>query len=105
MILLEGSAITRTFKGEVVAKFGPGSAIGEVALVDRQKRSANVTSVGKSTAAVLPADALWQLLEADPQVGLVVMRRLAAVLCFRLRSMNEYADTAAPMRGETTARK
>lgn len=93
MILLEGNAISRTFSGEVVAKFGPGSVIGEVALIDGQARSANVVSVGTSKVAVLPSTAVYALMEADPSAGYTIMKNLAGVLCRRLRSMNENADT------------
>ena len=60
-VMLDGNAISRTFGGEVVARFGPGSVVGEVAFLDRQKRSANVASVGDSKALVIKADGFFEL--------------------------------------------
>jgi CRP-like cAMP-binding protein len=94
-LLMEGNAISRTFGGEVVARFGPGSVIGEVALLDRQKRSANVASVGDSRAIMLRADDLWKVMDDDPAIGYQILKNLSTVLCMRLRSMNEFADSAA----------
>jgi CRP-like cAMP-binding protein len=97
LVLVEGNAISRTFGGEVVARFGPGSVIGEVAFLDRQKRSANVASVGASKAIEVNAHDIWSLMESDPTVGYTVLKNLSTVLCMRLRSMNEFADTAGSL--------
>jgi len=105
-ILEEGNAISRTFSGEVVARFGPGSVIGEVALLDGQKRSANVCSVGDSKAVVVPAGPLWKLMDENPAIGYMILKNLATVLCRKLRSMNEYADSASnPIRVGEPARR
>lgn len=94
-VIVEGNAISRTFSGEIVARFGPGSIVGEVAFLDRQKRSANVASVGDSKAIRIGADGLWKIMEEDHDIGYMVMKNLSNVLCMRLRSMNEYADSAS----------
>ena len=106
LLLIEGNAISRTFTGEVVARFGPGSVIGEVAFLDGQKRSANVISVGDSQAIVISSNALWTLMERDKAVGYTIMKNLSVVLCRRLRSMNEFADSASnPLRAGDPARR
>jgi CRP-like cAMP-binding protein len=98
-IIVDGNAISRTFSGEVVARFGPGSIVGEVAFLDRQKRSANVASVGDSKAILIKADELWKIMEEDSAIGYTILKNLSQVLCMRLRSMNEFADSASnPMR-------
>jgi CRP/FNR family transcriptional regulator, cyclic AMP receptor protein len=105
LVLIEGNAISRTFGGEVVARFGPGSVIGEVAFLDRQKRSANVASVGSSKAIVVNSDEIWDMMEGDPVVGYSILKNLSTVLCMRLRSMNEFADTAASLVSRDSGRR
>jgi len=95
LIIMEGNAISRTFAGEVVARFGPGSVVGEVAFLDGQKRSANVVAVGDCKAVVVSSNALWALMDRNSSIGYMVLKNLAIVLCRRLRSMNEFADSAS----------
>ncbi len=95
LVLIEGNAISRTFGGEVVARFGPGSVIGEVAFLDGQKRSANVASVGDSKAIVVNSQEIWKLMESNPAVGFTILKNLSTVLCMRLRAMNLFADFAS----------
>lgn len=92
-VLLEGQALSRTFSGEVVARFGPGSVIGEVALLDHEPRSSNVVCAHACKVAVLPADAVREAMDADPKVGYTIATNLARILCMRLRAMNEQMDT------------
>ena len=94
-VIVEGNAISRTFAGEVVARFGPGSVVGEVAFLDGQKRSANVVAVGECKVVVISSKALWALMERNHAVGYLVLKNLSVVLCKRLRSMNEFADSAS----------
>lgn len=92
IILLEGTARIKAFGGETIAEFGPGSILGEMAMVDDQPRSATVVSVGTSRACIIPASFLHSVLEADPEAGRVFYRNLAKVLARKLRSMNAKAD-------------
>ncbi len=103
LILLEGKAITKTFSGEVVAHFGPGSVIGEVSLIDGQPRSANVVSVGSSKAAILPAVVIRRLMDENAAVGYRITSNIAQVLCRRIRSMNEHADSLVPSKHDLTS--
>ena len=94
IVILEGSARITGFSGELLAEFGPGSIVGEIALVDEQPRSATVRAVGNVTAAILPRAALMDMMEADPEVGRVVMTNIAKVLCKRMRTMNAHTSSA-----------
>src|SRR5690349_2094159 len=48
MLVLEGDIRINSFSGDKIAEAGPGSIIGEMALVDEKPRSATVVSVGRS---------------------------------------------------------
>jgi len=91
-ILLEGEAVTRNFHGEVIARFGPGSMIGEMALVDGAPRSANVVTVGECQVAKIPYDAIEGLVAADAEAGKTLYHNISKVLSRRLRSMNDQSD-------------
>jgi CRP-like cAMP-binding protein len=92
-VLLAGEALSRTFSGETVARFGPGSVIGEVALLDGEPRSSNVVCSGACKVAIIPADTIKGLMDSDPRVGYTIATNLARILCMRLRAMNEQVDT------------
>lgn len=92
-VILDGQALSRTFSGEVVARFGPGSIVGEVALIDGEPRSTNVVAVHGCKAAILPATAIKGVMESDPRVGYLIVSNLAKVLCKRIRQMNEQVDS------------
>jgi len=90
IIILDGSARIKSVDEETIAEFGPGSVVGEIALVDDEPRSATVTAVGDVTAAIIPSKSLHAVMDMDPEVGKVIMTNLARVLCRRMRSMNAH---------------
>jgi CRP-like cAMP-binding protein len=94
-VVLEGLALTKNFRGDTVAQFGPGSVVGEMALVDGSLRSATVTAAGSTKVAVLSAACIEGLIEVDANFGNTLFRNIAKVLCRRLRTMNE--SSAAPL--------
>ena len=55
IILLDGSARIKSVDEETIAEFGPGSIVGEIALIDEEPRSATVTAVGDVKAAIIPS--------------------------------------------------
>lgn len=89
-VLLEGTAKIKDYRGDAVAEFGPGSVIGEVALIDEESRSATVVAAGLVEVAVIPADVLIGLMDADAETRAVIMGNLSKVLCRRLRTTNEH---------------
>lgn len=96
IILLEGNARITSHSGDVVAEFGPGSVIGEIALIDEEPRSATVTAMHDVIVAVIPSKALNAFMDMDPQVGKVIMTNIARVLCRRMRTMNSHSEIHGP---------
>lgn len=92
ILVLEGEALIRSFSGELLAEIGPGSIIGEIALIDDQPRSATVVAKGDMTGAVFDADAFRGMMETDPRTAATIYCNLSKVLCRRLRSMNVAVD-------------
>lgn len=98
IVLLEGSARIKSFSGETVAEFGPGSILGEMALVDSQPRSATVVACHKTVVAVLSASVLRGMMDDDFEVKATIMTNMSKVLSRRLRTMNErFDDHAKPL--------
>lgn len=94
MIVLEGAAKITTFSGDCIAEIGPGSLIGEMALIDDQPRSATVLAVGNTKVAVLPYEEFKRVLESDSGIAAKVILNLAKVLTQRLRTTNIQLDAA-----------
>jgi CRP-like cAMP-binding protein len=94
-ILLEGSVdiLKKTMAGDdyVVAslKAEHNIFIGELALIDNDKRSATVVATEDSVALVIGKKEFLELGDADPLVGLPVTRVIAKILAGRLRKTNE----------------
>lgn len=92
-ILLEGGAAIRSFSGETLAEFGPGSIVGEISLVDEEPRSATVTCTKPTKVLVIPSTLLRGMMEADPSIGVTILANIGKVLCRRLRTMNVQLDS------------
>jgi CRP/FNR family cyclic AMP-dependent transcriptional regulator len=88
MIILEGGARVNTFSGDRIIEMGPGSVVGEIALLDDQPRSATVTSVKNTTVAFIPGDKLRALMDVRPRVELMILRNLSRTLCSYVRMAN-----------------
>lgn len=63
--------------GEEVATLGPGSAFGEIALIDRRPRTATVTAVSDLTTYGLPVFVFRPFVEARPQVAWKMLEAMA----------------------------
>jgi len=72
----------------MLATFGPGEAVGEISLVDKNPHSATVRAMSDSKILLLPASYFYSLVEQDKNIGYVVMRNIATVMCNRLRTSN-----------------
>jgi CRP/FNR family cyclic AMP-dependent transcriptional regulator len=69
-----------TVQGNEVATLGPGSAFGEVALVDRSARSATVTATTPMVAYALPIWSFRPFVEERPELAWKLLEALAAML-------------------------
>jgi acetaldehyde dehydrogenase/alcohol dehydrogenase len=83
----------------VLAYLGAGKVVGEIALLDRQPRSASAYAHVDVVARRINADDLDRLGESHPEVVLLVMRALARDAAAKLRGTNEkLADAIFPER-------
>jgi CRP-like cAMP-binding protein len=73
-----------------IAVLGPGSIIGEMALLDGAPRSATCVALSPVQAAGLPRQGLEQLIAEHPQVAVKLMIGLAARIAERLRAMADH---------------
>lgn len=94
LVILKGAALIKTFSGDTIAEVGPGSVLGEISLIDDEPRSATVTSKGPTTAAIIPAEALRNMMRHDLAMKGTMLENLSRVLCQRLRSANVQLDSA-----------
>lgn len=88
LIISEGEVEIKSFAGDAIARLGPGSVVGEVALIDDAPRSATVVSVGMSKSIAIPASDFRSLMSSDANLKATVMENLAKILCGRLRASN-----------------
>jgi CRP/FNR family transcriptional regulator, cyclic AMP receptor protein len=82
-VLLTGSADV-TINGRFVANLGPGAYFGELALLDKQPRSATVTASSASSLLVLGPRQFSTALESFPGLA----QKMLAGLATRLREAN-----------------
>jgi CRP-like cAMP-binding protein len=88
LIVTSGEVGIRGFSGDMVARLGPGSVVGEISLIDDEPRSATVVAIGLTSAVVLPNAAIRDLMDADAGLKATIMENLAKILCARLRASN-----------------
>jgi CRP/FNR family transcriptional regulator, cyclic AMP receptor protein len=109
LLLLEGEVSVDTGQGTPsdttsISVLGPGSVIGEMAMLDGAPRSASCTSVSAVQAAGMSRLGLERLLEQQPRVAAKLLAMLAHVTSERLRALNEqlflYAQLNAHLRDE-----
>ena len=81
-VVIEGKG-EATLRGEVLAQFGPGEVIGEMALLDVSPRAATVTATTDMNLFVLDPRGFSDLLDRHPSVG----KRLLASMARRLRAV------------------
>ncbi len=79
-------------KAKVLARLGSGQIFGEMALVDRQPRTATARIAEDGELYLLDAIALESLVRRDAEIGVDIMRNIAIVLSALLRKANEELD-------------
>ena len=80
-LIVSGQA-SASVGGREVAQFGPGNYFGEMAMIDRQPRSATVTADEDLATLSLASISVRPLLREHPEIALKVLEKL----CARLRA-------------------
>ena len=75
--VVESGELSVEVHGEPVSKMGPGSAFGEIALIDRRPRTATVTAQSEVKAYGLPVFVFRPFVEARPQVAWKMLEAMA----------------------------
>jgi len=78
-----------------LATFVPGMAFGEIALVDRSTRTADVVADGEVECLSLSVNAFDELVASNPELGNALLSNLVRILSRRLRSANEEIEALA----------
>lgn len=91
-VILSGNMRVTTEDGDLLGEVGLNSVVGEVGLVDAQPRTANVTTVGPVTAAVIPTAELRRAMNQNRTWGFIVLANLSRVMASRLRQANARID-------------
>jgi CRP-like cAMP-binding protein len=71
-----------------VCDLEPGEVFGELALFDRQARSASVMAISECELIGIDGEQLLAFLDAHPETGYAVLRELLTALVDRLRNTN-----------------
>jgi CRP-like cAMP-binding protein len=83
--VIEDGQVSVAVHGTVVGTLGPGSNFGEIALIDRQTRSATITAETDVHAFILPIWSFRPIVEQDPQM----MWKLLESVAGRIRTIQE----------------
>lgn len=102
-VVVESITVSRT-EPLTIKVLGPGSLVGEVGLVDKEPRSASVTTSTDVLCAILTRDALEALIANSPSIGAKLLLAISANLAERLRDnarkLRLYAKLAKAMHQE-----
>ena len=78
--IVASGAASVTVRGDQVGVLGPGSAFGEVALVDKSARTATVTATTPMVAYALPIWSFRPFVEERPELAWKLLEILAGML-------------------------
>jgi CRP/FNR family transcriptional regulator, cyclic AMP receptor protein len=82
----------------IIARLGPGSFFGELALLDDQARSADATAAERTLLLVLPGDAFRQFLTDHPAVAVKLLPVLTQILRRNAELIHDAAFLDVPAR-------
>lgn len=111
-LLIDGDVVvervtTNAAEPVTVRVMGPGSLIGEIALVDSEPRSASCTASTDVWCAILTREAMERMMRDDPAVAARLLFRMSAHIARLLRDTNRqlklYARLATAMHDEMQA--
>lgn len=72
----------------MITTLGPGEVFGEIALIDEMPHSATVKTISDVVLITLPASYFLKLVDQDKNIGYIITRNIAKVICKRLRDSN-----------------
>ena len=102
-VTVESIVVSRT-PPVTTAVLGAGSLLGEMGIVDGEPRSATCTATSDVRAAVLPRNALEQLITDQPAIGAKFMMSISLRIAERLRDTSDklklYAQLTQAMQQE-----
>jgi len=90
MYLIRLGSVVVEKEGRELATLATGSHFGEVALLDRQPRSATVKTLEHTEVLEIGRQRFEELLRANPTLAAHVYWRIGIYLCSRLRRTNEH---------------
>jgi CRP/FNR family transcriptional regulator, cyclic AMP receptor protein len=77
-VVLEGTAkVTQGYSSRTLARLGPGDFFGEMAVIDREPRTASVLAETRLTTMRLSRSALRDIIKREPDVALRIMEELS----------------------------
>ena len=79
----KGEKILKRFKAEDIVVFG------EIAVIDRENRSASVVTATDCVLLEIKREDLLDLIENRPQMGIKILKRIAELLASRLRHSSQ----------------
>ena len=85
LFVIVSGAVRVVQHGDDVADLGPGDYLGELAVIDREPRSASAFAVGPTTCLALASWDLFRRVDADPALSHAMLRSLA----LRVRSLSD----------------
>lgn len=86
-------------QGSRVASLSAGAMVGELALIDGERRVANVVAEGNVTCSVLEGVDFLRLQESHPRIHAAVLRNIAASLAAKLRRASHHVSALSPQMG------
>lgn len=102
-ILLSGKLSVRIKRSATIATVHPVTSIGELGVFTGQPRNATVEAMEKSAIITLAKDALDELIDREPALGVSIMRNVIRVLAERiaednikLREFQQFIISSAP---------
>jgi len=91
-VVLKGTAMVYRMGGVLLGERGPGSVIGEIALIDSRPRSAYVVAKAYMIYARFDGNRLRQFMIDNKEIGFTLLSNLARVLSARLREASEKVE-------------
>lgn len=99
-VLVSGTASIRR-NGESIARVGPGEHVGEMALAEEGRRSANVVADEPVRAMKLAPRQFRKLVESDPETGSSILQNLFHTCVDRLRKTTDQLVLSGPRKSSS----